>query len=100
MAARKTPLRAVAPDEKPAKRKPLSLTEAAASGDYRVLLEAQRMDIARSLQDPATQGPARAALHRQLGLIAKELREMDAAAEEEAAENGATPDEAFDASAV
>lgn len=84
-----------------APKKPKTLVEAAEGGSYRELLEAQRMDIARSLQDPSTQGPARAALHRQLGLIARELREMDAADRDEAAESaGPTPDEAFDASAV
>jgi hypothetical protein len=97
-AARKTALRAVGADEKPAAKK--TLVEAAECGDYRELLVAQRMDIARSLQNPETQGPARAALHRQLGLIAREIRELDEAATEEAAENGPTADEAFDASAV
>lgn len=100
MATRKT-LRAVGADEKPApKAKPKTLVDAANGGDYRELLEAQRLDIATSLQNPETQGPARAALHRQLGLIARELREMDAADEQEGRENGATPDAAFDASAV
>lgn len=101
MAARKKTLRAVGADEKPAqKAKPKSLVEAAEGGDYRELLEAQRMDIARSLANPETQGPARAALHRQLGMVARELREMDAADEQEVREGGIAPDEAFDASAI
>ena len=100
MAARKTPLRVVAKDEKAVKAKPKTLIEAAEGGDYRELLEAQRLDIARSLQNPETQGPARAALHRQLGLIARELREMNEAADQEAREHDATPDDAFDASAI
>lgn len=100
MAARKN-LRAVGADEKPAaKPKPKSLVEAAEAGDYRELLEAQRMDIARSLASPETQGPARAALHRQLGLIARELREMDEADAQEVLERGSAPDEALDASAI
>ena len=99
MAARKkAPLRAVGAEEKAPK--PKTLVEAASGGDYRELLEAQRLDIATSLQNPETQGPARAALHRQLGLIARELREMDVADEQEAGERGVAPDEAFDASAV
>ena len=101
MAGRKSTLRAVSADEKPVpKANPKSLVEAAEAGDYRGLLEAQRMDIARSLANPETQGPARAALHRQLGLIARELREMDEADAQEVLERGAAPDEAFDASAV
>jgi hypothetical protein len=80
--------------------KPKTLVEAAASGDYRQLLEAQRLDIARSLQNPETQGPARAALHRQLGLVARELREMDEAAQEEGSQNGPVADEAFASEAL
>lgn len=98
MAAKRTLRVATEADAKPAK--PKSLTEAAEGGDYRELLVAQRMDIARSLQDPNTQGPARAALHRQLGLIARELKDLDVAAQEEAAENVVTPDSPFDASAI
>ena len=98
--ASKRHLRAATDDDASKAVKPKSLVDAAQGGDYRELLVAQRMDIARSLQNPETQGPARAALHRQLGLIAREIREMDEARAEEAAENGATPDEAFDASAV
>lgn len=88
-------LRAVKPGDKPAKEKPKTLLEAADGGDYRELLVAQRTDIAKALQDPATQGPARAALHRQLGLIAKELRDMDAAAAQEVADDASAPDEAW-----
>ena len=99
MAARKTPLRVVAKDEKAVKTKPKTLVDAAQGGDYRELLEAQRLDIARSLQSPETQGPARAALHRQLGLIARELRDLDES-EMESREDAATPDAAFDASAI
>lgn len=98
MAASK-PLRAVKPGEKPpAKVKPLSLAEAVETGDYRTILVAQRREIAQSIPDE--KGPAKAALHRQLSLIAKELEALDAAAEEEAGADGATPDEEFDASAI
>lgn len=79
--------------------KPKSLIEAAAGGDYREMLVAQRHDIARSLQDPDTKGPARAALHRQLSLVAKELRMMDDAAgvDDPVSRAAAVPDEAWQA---
>lgn len=101
MAARKAPLRAVAPDEKPKPKVIKTLIEAAEGGNYRELLLAQKLDIARSLTNPETQGPARAALHRQLGLIAREIRELDEVDAQEAEENsGPTPDAAFDAEAL
>lgn len=95
----KANLRAVAPDEKPTKpTKPKSLTEAIEGGDYLEILLAQRREIATSLPDE--KGPAKAALHRQLSLISKEIEALTAAAEQEAAEDAEVPDEEFDASAV
>lgn len=84
MAAAKRPLRAVTPDEKKA-AKPLSLVEAVESNDYRSILVAQRREIAMSLPDE--KGPAKAALHRQLSLIAKEIEALDAKAKQEANED-------------
>jgi hypothetical protein len=101
MATPRKALRAVAPDEKaPPKKpaKPLSLAEAVETGDYRLILIAQRREIASSI--PEERGPAKAALHRQLSIIAKELEALEVAAVEEAAEDGVTPDEEFDASAI
>ena len=68
-------LRAVKPGEKRAR--PKSLAQAIESGDYREILEAQRREIAKSL--PEERGPAKAALHRQLSLISKELQTIAAA---------------------
>lgn len=98
MAAKKRPLRAVDPDEKkPAA--PLSLAEAVETGDYRTILVAQRREIASSL--PEEKGPAKAALHRQLSLIAKELSAMDAKAKQEASEDGELGgDQAWDEEAI
>lgn len=96
-------LRAVGKDEKPepARKRTKTLVSAVNGGDYLEILRAQRLDIAKSLQNPETQGPARAALHRQLGLIAKEIREIEeAAAEEEAEASGPTPDAALDPTAI
>lgn len=86
MAARKSPLRAVAPDEKPPiPEPPLSLEQAVETGDYRKILIAQRREIAQSI--PEEKGPAKAALHRQLSIIAKELEALDEKAKQEAAED-------------
>ena len=69
-------LRAVKPgDLPPEPDKPLTLVEAVETGDYRKILVAQRREIAVSLPDE--KGPAKAALHRQLSLIAKELAALD-----------------------
>lgn len=79
-------LRPVAPDERPAEPlKVLSLAEAAETGDYRTILVAQRRDIAAAL--PEERGPAKAALHRQLSLIAKEIAALDEKAKQEAGED-------------
>lgn len=94
-------LRAVAPDEKPAKAlKPKTLAQAIAGGVYLEILEAQQREIATTVGEE--RGPAAAALHRQLALISREIEQLRAAAKEEAAENGegATEDEELDASTL
>lgn len=103
MRARKSHIRAVKDgeptepvDAPPAK--PLTLAEAVEIGDYRTILIAQRREIARSL--PEEKGPAKAALHRQLSMIAKELQALDAAAKQEAGEGAEVEDEAFDVEAL
>ena len=99
MARKPAPLRAVTPDEKPAAPvKPKTLSEAIESGIYLEILQAQRRDIVSSL--PEEKGPAKAALHRQLSLISKEIEALEAAASEEAAEHDVAEDEAFDAAAL
>ena len=78
---------------------PMTLAEAVETGDYRSILVAQRREIAQSLPDE--RGPAKAALHRQLSAIAKELAAMDAKAKQEASEDGElTGDEAWDEEAI
>ena len=78
MAAVKRHVRAVSPDE----RKPLkvlTLMEAVESGDYLQILLAQRRDIVAALPDERSQ--ARAALHRQLREISKEIESLELAAD-------------------
>lgn len=99
MAAKRAHVRVVAADEKPAQRsKPKTLAEAVETGDYREILLAQRREIVASL--PCEKGPAKAALHRQLSLISKEIEGLDASAAEDEDQSGDVKDEAFDASAV
>jgi hypothetical protein len=69
-------LRAVTPGEKLAK--PKTLLQAIEGGNYREILLAQRREIASSLPDE--KGPAKAALHRQLALISKEIETIEAGA--------------------
>ena len=74
-AARKAPAKRA-----PRKVTPVSVTAAARSGDRRQLLVALRNRIAESLDDPATNPTALAALIRQQTLIAAEIDAIDAAA--------------------
>ena len=96
MAARKRPLRVV--DASTIAPAALSLAEAVETGDYRTILVAQRREIAQSLPDE--KGPAKAALHRQLSMIAKELQAIDAAAKQEYDESVDVDDEEFSAEAL
>ena len=99
MTARKTPLRAVAKDEKPPPpEKPKTLAEAVEGSDYLTILIAQRREMVRDVRDE--KGPAKAALHRQIALHSKEIAALQAAATEEATESGEVADEAFDTSAL
>lgn len=97
MTPRKGHLREVSPDERPAKP-PLSLSEAVESGVYVEILKAQRRDIVRSLPDE--KGPAKAALHRQLALISKEIETLELAATGDGSVVAMTDDEPFDSSAI
>ena len=97
--ASKSPLRAVKHDETPPPRpKILTLAEAIESGVYIDILRAQRRDIAESL--PEEKGPAKAALHRQLSLISKEIEGLEAQAQEEADDAELGGDEEWDAEAI
>lgn len=98
MAPRK--LRAVPSDEQPtAPVRPLTVAEAAQSGDHRALLVAMRDRIATAVQDPECPPRDLAALTRRLNEIAKDIRAMDLAAQQEADER-VPDDEAFDAAII
>lgn len=99
MAARKPPLRAVAPGEtKPAA--PKTVAQAAASGDHRMLLIAMRERIAVTVSNPDCPPRDLAALTRRLQDIAKEIEAMDLRAKEEAQEGAILDDEAWDSEAL
>ena len=93
-------LRAVQPDDPPVSApKPLTVSEAAQSGDHRALLVAMRDRIATAVQNPECPPRDLAALTRRLSEIAKDIRAMDLAAQQEADER-VPDDEAFDAASV
>ena len=96
--ARKSTLRAVEPGETPEKPKVMTLAEAIEDGDYLQILLAQRRDIVASL--PEEKGPAKAAMHRQLSILSKEIEALEARAQEEAEDVEAVGDEEWDAEAI
>jgi hypothetical protein len=102
MAARKTPLRAVAADEKPAApRKPLTIAEAASSGTTRDVLVSSRDRIARALDDPNIAARDLASNSKRLMEIIREIEAIDAREAEEVADSARrAKDEAFNASAI
>ncbi|GFG98137.1 hypothetical protein [Mycobacterium timonense] len=61
----------------PRKVTPVSVTSAARSGDRRQLLVALQARVARALDDPATTGPAFAALIKQSRELAEAIAEID-----------------------
>ena len=76
----------------------MSLVEAVESGVYLEILRAQRREIAESL--PNERGPAKAALHRQLSVIAKEIELIESRPDDERGSDAEVVDGVFDASAV
>ena len=102
MPAARKPLRAVTPDEKADPPKKLTLAEAIEAGVYLEILKAQRREMVRDVRDE--KGPAKAAMHRQIALLSKEIAALDAeaaaVAEEKAGDDASSDDEAFDAAAL
>ena len=96
----RTTLRAVkATDAPPPAPRQLTLEQAVETGDYLQILVAQRREIAQAI--PEEKGPAKAALHRQLSIIAKEIEAMEDKAKQEAIEHGdPAEDESWDSEAI
>ena len=95
-------LRAVGKDEKPAAPdKPLSITDAAESGEQLDLLVALRRRVAVTVEDPNCPPRDLAALSRRLQELGKEIEAIKARARQEAEEDGGvTPDEQWDSEAI
>ena len=96
----KSHVRAVSVEDEPVDMT-MTLAEAIESGSYVEILRAQRRDIVECLPDE--RGPARAALHRQLALISKEIQALDDVALQaklEAAEDERGEAEAWNAEAI
>lgn len=94
-------IRAVSDGERPPKTEvPLSLDQAVATGDYLTILIAQRFEIAQAI--PLEKGPAKAALHRQLSIVAKEIEAIEAAnsSRQESESNEEVTDGEYDEAAV
>lgn len=72
----------------------LSLIEAIELGDHLQILLAQRREIAQSL--PEEKGPAKAALHRQLSIISKEIAGLQLTADDDYSVVAETSDETWD----
>lgn len=90
--------------EQAAAKKTQSLADAIAGGVYLEILEAQQRQMATDVGQ--MNGPAKAAIYRQLALISKEIEQLRVIAAEDAKGaggdgNGGTPeDEAFDPEAI
>lgn len=93
------PLRAVAADEKAPAKTPATVVDALEHGTRRDELVAMRLRIGRAIDDPNIRGADLAALSRRLLEIGKEIDAMDAATEQEAAEDGDVADQEFDPAA-
>jgi len=97
MAAKRNLRVATQADAKPVKS--MTLTEAIDTGVYVDILRAQRRQMVADLSN--ANGPALAALHRQIALHSKEIAAIESNHEDqEASEDAEVQDGDFDASAV
>lgn len=99
MVAAKAKLRAVEPGEKAAGTDvPLSVAQAAATGDHRKLLVSMRERIAKTVSNPDCPPRDLASLTRRLQDIAKEIEAIDLRAKEDGADaDDVAEDEELDA---
>ena len=74
--------------------KPKTLAEAVESGTYLEILVAQQREIASSVGEE--RGPAKAALHRQLALLSKEIAQLRMSADEDHSVVVSADDEVWD----
>lgn len=99
MAAARKNLRAVTSDDAPPRAK--SVSQAAATGDHRVLLVAMRERIASAVSNPDCPPRDLASLTRRLQDVAKEIESIDLRAKEEGSDAAEVAgDEAWDTEAL
>lgn len=80
--------------------KPLTVAQAAASGDRKTLLVATRDRIATTVSSPDCPPRDLAALSRQLVLLSKDIEAIELAEKAEVGRGGTVGDESFDAAAL
>ncbi|MGN7978212.1 hypothetical protein ACTJJ4_11620 [Microbacterium sp. 22195] len=97
---RKPVLRAVAPDEAPAPKKPMTILEAAEADDRLEELRSLRRRIARALDDPNTLARDLASLSRRQIEISREIEALQRQESEEASDAANIEDEEFDVEAI
>jgi len=96
---RKTPLRAVSADERKPPR-PKTVAEAAEVGTPIEELMAIRAVLSRAIDSPNTSPRDLAALTRRQLEVSREIRALEAQAEEEAEADGGTDDEEWSEEAI
>ena len=99
MTGKKTSLRAVAPDEKPAKREPKNISEAL-DGSSRDVLAAMRKALAKKLDAGEVSSNAIASAYKELRELDRLIRLADQDSERAEHETRSDVDDRFDASAI
>jgi len=103
MVARKAPLRAVVPGDRPPPARGKTVTQAVRTGDAREVLVAMRDRMAKAVDKPDIPFRELHGLMNQLMLTVEKIEAMDASANEEPPDPGEVEqaaDEPFDSSAV
>lgn len=100
MTSQKSPLRAVAPDEKAPLKVVKTVTQAAENGTTRELLVAMRTRIAKAVEDMNTPARELAALTKRLTEVVRDIEAIDVREEQEAKRGNDVTDEAFDSEAI
>jgi hypothetical protein len=86
MAAARKNLRVAKSTDAPARKRKLSVAQAAATGDHKALLVAMRERIAQAVSNPECPPRDLASLTRRLQDIAKEIESLDLRAKEDGAD--------------
>lgn len=93
-------LRAVDPDEKAPRKRPLSIVESVKAGDQLAEMKATHLRIAETVQDPTTSPRDLASLSRRQMELSKEIAALERQLAEEVADGAVSGDEEFDQAAI